>query len=119
MSSDSEDENFNFQSAVNFDAQQEEKEAMISNDHHFKILNEICDSFYDSLQKSDFFGHKSSWHSYSNIEPIKLKIESMETLPGICDIIKPSGNFYHKVLTVFGSIILEVDNLLPNLGFTQ
>ena len=119
MSSDSEDENFNFQSAVNFDAQQEEKEAMISNDHHFKILNEICDSFYDNLQQSDFFGHKSSWRSYSNIEPIKIKIESIETLPGICDIIKPSGNFYHKVLTVFGSIILEVDNLLPNLGFTQ
>ena len=118
--SDSEDDDFNFQSAVNFDAQQEEKETMISNDHHFKILSEICDSFYDNLQKSDYFDHKSAWRTYSDIEPIKLKIESTETLPGICDIIKPKNtNFYHKVLTAFGSIILEVDNLLPNIGTTN
>ena len=118
MSSDSDDD-FNFQSAVNFDEQQEEREAMISNDHHFKILSDICDSFYDNLQKSDYFDHKSAWKTYSNIEPIKLKISSIETLPGICDIIKPNGNFYHKVLTAFGSIILEVDNLLPNIGTTN
>ena len=118
--SDSEDDDFNFQSAVNFDAQQEEKETMISNDHHFKILTEICDSFYDNLQKSDYFGHKSAWRTTSDIEPIQLKIESVETLPGICDIIKPKNtNFYHKVLTAFGSIILEVDNLLPNIGTTN
>ena len=89
--SDSEDDDFNFQSAVNFDAQQEEKETMISNDHHFKILTEICDSFYDNLQKSDYFGHKSAWRTTSDIEPIQLKIESVETLPGICDIIKPKN----------------------------
>ena len=117
--SDSGDEDFNFQSAVNFEAQQEEKETMISNDHHFKILSEICDGFYDSLQKSDFFEHKSAWRTYSNLDPIKIKIESVETLPGICDIIKPNGNFYHKVLTALGSIILEVDNLLPNIGTTN
>ena len=119
MEIDSDDENFNFQSAVNFDAQQEEKDALISNDHHFKILNEICDSFYDNIQKSDFFGHKTAWRTFSNIEPIQLKIDSIETLPGICDIIKPKGSLYRKVLTVFSSIILEVDNLLPNLGFTE
>ena len=117
--SDSGDEDFNFQSAVNFEAQQEEKETMISNDHHFKILSEICDGFYDNLQKSDFFEHKSAWRTYSNLDPIKIKIESVETLPGICDIIKPNGNFYHKVLTALGSIILEVDNLLPNIGTTN
>jgi hypothetical protein len=117
--SDSGDEDFNFQSTVNFDAQQEEKETMINNDHHFKILSEICDSFFDGLQKSDFFEHKSAWRTYSNLDPIKIKIESSETLPGICDIIKPNGNFYHKVLTALGSIILEVDNLLPNIGTTN
>ena len=116
--SDSGNEDFNFQSTVNFDAQQEEKETMINNDHHFKILSEIWDSFYDGLQKSDFFEHKSAWRTYSNLDPIKTKIESVETLPGICDIIKPNGNFYHKVLTALGSIILEVDNLLPNIGTT-
>ena len=117
--SDSEEEDYNFQSEVNFDAQQEMKETMINNDHHFKILSEICDGFYDNLQKSDYFDHKSAWRTYSNIDPIKIKIESTETLPGICDIIKPNGNFYHKVLTALGSIILEVDNLLPNIGITN
>ena len=119
--SDSEEDDFNFQSAVNFDAQQEEKETMISNDHHFKILSEICDSFYENLQNCDYFGHKSAWRTYSDIEPIKLKIESVETLAGICDIIRPKKNndFYRKVLTAFGSIILEVDNLLPNIGTTN
>ena len=117
--SDSDEEDFNFQSAVNFEAQQEEKETMISNDHHFKILSEICDTFYDNLQKSDYFEHKTSWRTFSNLEPIKLQINSIETLPGVCDIIKPNGNFYHKVLTAFSSIILEIDNLLPNIGTTN
>ena len=119
MSDSDSDDDFNFQSAIDFDEQQEKKETMISNDHHFKILSEICDSFYDNLQKSDYFDHKSSWRTFSNIEPLKIKIESIETLPGVCDIIKPNGNFYHKVLTAFSSIILEVDNLLPNIGTTN
>ena len=118
--SDSEDDDLDFQSAVNMDAQQEEKEAMIQNDHNFKILLDICDNFYDNLQKCDYFGHKSAWRTYSDKEPIKLKIKSVETLPGICDIIKPkNSNFYHKVLTAFCSIILEVDKLLPNIGTTN
>ena len=118
--SDSKDDNLDFQSAVNLDAQKEEKKVMMQNDQNFKILLEICDSFYDNLQKCDYFGHKSAWRTYSDKEPIKLKIESVETLPGICDIIKPENrNFYHKVLTAFGSIILEVDKLLTNIGTTN
>ena len=113
----SEDDNLNFQCEVNFNGQQEEKKTMIPNDNNFKILSEICDSFYDNLQKNDYFGHKSAWRTFSDIEPIKLKIESVEALPGICDIINPdNNNFYHKVLTAFGSIILKIDNLLPNIG---
>ena len=119
MSNSDSDDDFNFQSKADFEAQKDQEEAMISNDHHFKILSEICDSFYDNLQKSDYFTHKSSWRTFSNIEPIKLKISSVETLPGICDIVKPNGNFYHKVLIALGTIILEIDNLLPNIGITN
>ena len=108
MSNSDSDDDFNFQSKADFEAQKDQEEAMISNDHHFKILSEICDSFYDNLQKSDYFTHKSS-----------LKISSVETLPGICDIVKPNGNFYHKVLIALGTIILEIDNLLPNIGITN
>ena len=117
--SDSEDEQFAFQSVIDFDARQEEKENLDSNDHNFKTLSEICNSFYDDLQKNDFFQHKTSWRTSTSIDPIKLKISSQETLPGICDIIKPSKNFYTKVLTALGTIILEVDNLLPNIGTTN
>ena len=119
MSNSDSDDDFNFQSKADFEAQKDKEEAMISNDHHFKILSEICDSFYDNLQKSDYFTHKSSWRTVSNIEPIKLKISSVEALPGICDIVKPNGNFYHKVLIALGTIILEIDNLLPNIGITN
>ena len=119
MSNSDSDDDFNFQSKADFEAQKDQEEAMISNDHHFKILSEICDSFYDNLQKSDYFTHKSSWRTFSNIEPINLKISSVETLPGICDIVKPNGNFYHKVLIALGTIILEIDNLLPNIGITN
>ena len=117
--SDSEDEQFAFQSVIDFDARQEEKENLDSNDHNFKTLSEICNSFYEDLQKNDFFQHKTSWRTSTSIDPIKLKISSQETLPGICDIIKPSKNFYTKVLTALGTIILEVDNLLPNIGTTN
>ena len=117
--SDGDSEEYIFQSNVDFDANQEEQERNISNDHNFKTLSEICNSFYDDLQKNDFFGHKLSWRTSTSIDPIKLTISSQETLPGICDIIKPSKNFYTKVLTALGTLILEVDNLLPNIGTTN
>ena len=119
MSDSDSDDGFNFQSKADFEAQKDQEINRINNDHHFKILSEICDTFYDNLQKSDFFNHKSAWHTFSDIEPINIKISSVETLPGICDIVKPNGNFYHKVLIALGSIILEVDNLLPNIGITS
>ena len=117
--SEGESEEFLFQSNIDFDARQEEEEKNISNDHNFKTLSEICNSFYDDLQKNDFFGHKIAWRTSTSIDPIKLKISAQETLPGICDIIKPSKNFYTKVLTALGTLILEVDNLLPNIGTTN
>ena len=118
--SDSEDSDdlFNFQSKVNFDLQQEEKETMISNDHHFKVLSEICDNFYANLQKHDDFNHKLSWRTYSNLEPIKIEINSSETLPGLCDIIKPDKIFYNKVLIALITDIFQTENLLPNTGTT-
>ena len=88
--SDGDSEEYIFQSTVDFDANQEEQERNISNDHNFKTLTEICNTFYDDLQKNDFFGHKLSWRTSTSIDPIKLTISSQETLPGICDIIKPS-----------------------------
>ena len=119
--SDSEDsdDKYNFQSQVNFDLEQEEKETMISNDHHFRILSEICDNFYSNLQKHDDFNHKLSWRTYSNLEPIKIEISSNETLPGICDIIKPEKFFYNKVLIALITDFFQVENLLPNLGTTS
>ena len=119
--SDSEDSDdlFNFQSKVNFDEQQEEKETMISNDHHFKVLSEICDNFYSNIQKHDDFNHKISWRIYSNLEPIKIEIKSSETLPGLCDIIKPDKIFYNKVLIALTTDIFQVENLLPNMGNTN
>ena len=118
--SDSEDSDdlFNFQSKVNFDEQQEEKETMISNDYHFKILSEICENFYSNIQKHDDFNHKISWRIYSNLEPIKIEIKSSETLPGLCDIIKPDKIFYNKVLIALTTDIFQIENLLPNMGTT-
>ena len=119
--SDSEgsDDLFNFQSKVNFDEQQEEKETMISNDQHFKLLSDICDNFYTNLQKHDDFNHKISWRTYSNLEPIKIEINSQETLPGLCDIIPPEKIFYNKVLIALITDIFQVENLMPNMGTTS
>lgn len=119
--SDSEDSDdiFNFQSKINFDLQQEEKETMISNDQHFKVLSEICENFYSNLQKHDDFNHKVSWRTYSNLEPIKIEINSTETLPGLCDLIKPDKIFYNKVLIALNTDIFQAENLLPNMGTTS
>ena len=117
--SDDDSDNFNFQSKTDFDANKEKEETIISNDLNFKTLSEVCNTFYDDIQKNDFFDHKSSWRTSSSIDPIKIKISAQETLPGICDIIRPSKDFYKKVLTALGTLILEVDNLLPNIGITN
>ena len=119
--SDSEDsdELFNFQSKVNFDAQQEEKETMISNDQHFKVLSDICDNFYTNLQNHDDFNHKISWRTFSNLEPIKIEINSQETLPGLCDIIPPDKIFYNKVLIALITDIFQAESLIPNMGTTN
>ena len=116
--SDSSDE-FNFQSKIDWDAHKEEEEKMTTNDHNFKTLLEMCNTFYNDLQKNDFFDHKSAWRTASSADPIKIKISAEEKLPGICDIIRPSKNMYNKVLTALGTLIFEVDNLLPNIGITS
>ena len=119
--SDSEDSDdmFIFQSKIKFDEQLDEKETMITNDYHIKLLSEICDSFYSNLQKHDDFNHKLSWRTYSNLEPIKIEINSTETLPGLCDIIKPDKIFYNKVLIALITDIFQTENLLPNMGTTS
>ena len=117
--SEDSDELFNFQSKVNFDAEQEEKETMISNDQHFKLLSDICDNFYTNLQNHDDFNHKISWRTYSNLEPIKIEISSQETLPGLCDIIPPDKIFYNKVLIALITDIFQIENLMPNMGTTN
>ena len=103
MSDSDGDDEFNFQSKIDFDANQEEQDNKIINDLNFKTLSEMCNDFYDDLQKNDFFDHKSSWRTASSIDPIKIKISAQETLPGICDIIKPSKNIYNKVCRKFAS----------------
>ena len=119
MSDSDDSEGFNFQSKVNFDEEQEQKDIDDSNNFNFKTLSELCNSFYNDIQKNDFFEHKSAWRTPSSIDPIKIQISAEETLPGICDIICPSKkNFYKKVLVALGTLILEVDNLLPNIGTT-
>ena len=119
--SDSEDSDdmFIFQSKIKFDEQLDEKETMITNDYHIKLLSEICDNFYSNLQKHDDFNHKLSWRNYSNLEPIKIEINSTETLPGLCDIIKPDKIFYNKVLIALITDIFQTENLLPNMGTTS
>ena len=119
--SDSEDsdDQFNFQSKDNFDTLQEEKETKISNEHHFRLLSDICSNFYTNLQNHDDFNHKISWRTFSNLEPIRIQINSHETFPGVCDLIKTSNTFYSKVLIAIMTDIFQVENILPNMGYTQ
>lgn len=118
--SGSEENDFVFKNNQDFDQAQEKIQAQISNEQNLKKLGNICKSFYNNLQDNDFFGEKFSWKTYSEIEPIKLKISSTESSTemshGICNIIKPNGKLYHKILLALSSIILEVDNLLPDNG---
>ena len=111
--SDSEDP-FNFQSQINFDEQQEEKQTMLSNDHHYNILSEISNTFFSNLQASNDFNHKFRWRSYSSLEPINITINTIESLPGICDLIKPNGNFLNKVFITFSSLFCEIENTLQS-----
>ena len=117
-SEDSEDQ-FNFTSKDNFDDQQKEKETMISNDQHYNLLTQICNNFYNNLENHDDFNHKLSWRTYSNLEPIKIEINSSETFPGICDLLKSNNKFYTKVLTAIITDIYQIENILPNMGYTQ
>ena len=117
--SEDSDDQFNFQSKDNFDTLQEERETKISNEHHFRLLSDICNKFYTNLQNHDDFNHKISWRTYSNLEPIRIQINSSETFPGVCDLIKTSNKFYSKVLIAIMTDIFQVENILPNMGYTQ
>ena len=117
-SEDSEDQ-FNFESKDNFDLQQEEKETKISNEHHFRLITDICNNFYTNLQNHDDFNHKISWRTYSNLEPIQIQINTTETFPGVCDLIKTNNKFYSKVLMAIMTDIFQIENILPNMGYTN
>ena len=112
MSDSDSDDLFTFQSKINFDEQQAEKETLLSNDNHYNILSDISKTFFANLQTQNDFNHKFSWRSYSPLEPISITINTTETLPGICDLIKPNGNFLNKVLITFSSLFCEIENTL-------
>ena len=82
---------FRFITPEFFDLQQEEKETKISNEHHFRLITDICNNFYTNLQNHDDFNHKISWRTYSNLEPIQIQINTTETFPGVCDLIKTNN----------------------------
>ena len=117
--SDDSDDQFNFKSTDNFDLKQEQKETQISNEHHFHLLTDICNQFYTNLQSHDDFNHKISWRTYSNLEPIRIQINSNETFPGVCDLIKSNNKLYSKILIAIMTDIYQVENFLPNMGYTQ
>ena len=117
--SDDSDDEFNFTSKDNFDLKQEEKETKISNEQHLHLLTDICNNFYKNLETHDDFNHKISWRTYSNLEPIQIQINSTETFPGICDLINTSNKFYNKVLIAIITDIFQIENILPNMGYTQ
>ena len=117
--SEDSDDQFNFESKDNFDLRQEEKETKISNEHHFRLLSDVCNNFYTNLQNHDDFNHKISWRTYSNLEPIQIQINTTETFPGVFDLIKTSNIFYKKVLMAIMTDIFQIENILPNMGYTQ
>ena len=117
--SDDSDDEFNFKSKDNFDLKQEEKETKISNEQHLHLLTDICNNFYKNLETHDDFNHKISWRTYSNLEPIQIQINSTETIPGVCDLIKTNNKFYSKVLIAIMTDIFQIENILPNMGYTQ
>ena len=117
--SDDSDDQFNFKSTDNFDLKQEQKETQISNEQHFHLLTDICNKFYTDLQSHDDFNHKITWRTYSNLEPIRIQINSNETFPGVCDLIKSNNKLYSKILIAIMTDIYQVENFLPNMGYTQ
>ena len=118
--SDSEDDDFNFQSAVNFDEQQEEREAMISNDHHFKILSDICDSFYDNLQ-TGFYHMKALHIKQAAVEllsrfegRVPCDIDELTSLPGVgrktANVIR--SHIYNEPSIVVDTHVKRISKLL-------
>ena len=82
---DSDDDIFDFDSP-DFIEVENEKEKIISNENHFNIMSEISNNFFKNLEKNDIFEHKETWVKSSTLEPIKFKIFTEETFPGIIDI---------------------------------
>ena len=101
MSDSDGDDEFNFQSKIDFDANQEEQDNKIINDLNFKTLSEMCNDFYDDLQKNDFFDHKSSWRTASSIDPIKIKNKQMAL-----DMIMTFLDVIFGILVIFITIII-------------
>ena len=67
----SDDDIFDFDSP-DFIEVENEKEKIISNEHHFNLITEISNNFYTTLEKNDIFEHKETWVKSSILEPIKL-----------------------------------------------
>ena len=111
---DNDDEDiFDFESP-DFMVVQTEKEQIISNEQHYNDITEISKNFFHTLEKHDDFNHKASWKTNSNIEPIKILINTEEYFPGICDIALIKNSFISKSIIAMCSDILEIQNILPN-----
>ncbi len=111
---DSDDDIFDFDSP-DFIEVENEKEKIISNENHFNIMSEISNNFFKNLEKNDIFEHKETWVKSSTLEPIKFKIFTEETFPGIIDISLIRNSFISKVLIALCSDIYEIKNTLNNI----
>ena len=110
----SDDDIFDFDSP-DFIEVENEKEKIISNEHHFNLITEISNNFYTTLEKNDIFEHKETWVKSSILEPIKFKIFTEETFPGIIDISLIKNSFISKVLIALCADIYEIKNTLNNI----
>ena len=91
------DDIFDFDSP-DFIVVQDQKEKIISNEQHYNDLIDISKNFFESLEKHDDFNHKATWRTNSNLEPIKILIDTQETNEGIFDLAYIKNSYISKIL---------------------
>ena len=111
MNSDSEDEIFEFESK-NYEEDTNIQVSNMSNDQHYNILKEISNNFFAKLSEDNFFEVNENWSIASEMEPIKIILDTQEKQAGVFDIINSENIHMNKIISVFTILSAEINNIL-------
>ena len=108
----------NFNTHTHISQTLSEQQQIINSDHHFLLLKDICNGFYDSLSKKNYLNSAETFNSIINSKHPLTAISTTpnESLP-LSEILSSTNLILNKIISVFTIVFTKIEDFIPNDGY--